>query len=145
MDGSPSPTLLYLTILSDESECGSDCSLLSSSYALLEQPPPRNTSQQSYHLSAPSPLINSYIPQPLPPTPEATRPVTPVILEEPRTFTIQGPAIKTSSLSQGYVIVQPYGLAGSEPTTWSKPLIIISDSSSEVSDASSTSGEEILG
>jgi len=145
MDESPSPTLLYLTIPSDESECGSDCSSLSSSYTILERPPLRNTSRQSYRPSAPSPLVNSYVAQPSPPTPDATRPVTPVILEEPRTFTVQGPAIKTSSLSRGYVIVQPYIQAGSEPTTRSMPsLITLSDSSSEVSDASSTSGEDFV-
>ena len=56
----------------------------------------------------------------------------------------QGPPTKTTGLSQGYVIGQPFRHGSTEVTTSSMPLLFtVSDSSSEMSDVSTTTGEDV--
>ena len=144
MEESPSPTLSNHTFPSDKTEWGSGPPSPTSEFMLLEPPLPRNQSRQSYCPAEPSPLVNSYISLSSSslPTPKATRPVTPEASQEPTSFSAHGPAAKTSSLSQGYVIIQqPTSESGIRTTP---SIITISDSSSEVSESSSTTEEDFV-
>jgi len=143
-DESPSPTLSYLMIPSDETEQGSEPSS-PTGFTLLDSPPPRSRSRLSFQPASPSPLARSYVPQQSPPMPDATRPVTPVSTREPTSFMDHGPTAKTSSLSRGYVIVQPFTQSSPELAVRSTPLLItLSDFSTEESEDSTSSGEDFL-
>jgi len=62
---------------------------------------------------------------------------------EPSVFTAQGPSSKLTGIERGYVVVQPFTHNNFNVTASSMPsLLTVSDSSSEISDVSSTTEDD---